>query len=130
VTEVAGFFDKLYFTDSTMKQPHISTEQLRVPISGLLLLKGHPLECRGYGPYRGELIFNGVVTSQRTLIEYIGDRKNPSGFGPAKKVADAFSHRPMSPHGERFSFEGLILDPDAWVDEWLVVATEFKLLVE
>jgi hypothetical protein len=126
--EIVGFFDKLHFTESTLWSPSITTTQLRVPITGLMILQGHPMESSGYGPYSGDLVFDDVVSSRRTVIEYIGDPRNPSGFGTPRQVADEFEAK-SSMQLQNFTFEGLIRNPDAWVDEWVVLAREFRLLI-
>lgn len=128
---IQGFFDTLHFTECVLGQPLVDGTTLRVPVAGLFLLAGHPLSPEGSGPYAGELVFDGVADSRRTVIEYIGDSRQPEDFKEAYEIVDPVQHRASSPGDlEHFGFEGYQAQPSAWVDDWVVIAQAFSLHVE
>jgi hypothetical protein len=127
---VRGGFDKLFFTESIFGQAHFDGSQLRIPAQGLLLLGGHPLEANGYGPYEGELIFDGVASSRRTITEYIGDPRKPTGFKPPLDVVDEIpTSDTQAEELQEFGFEGRQESPYAWIDNWVVRAKSFVLKI-
>lgn len=77
----------------------------------------------------GKLVFRGVVTSKRSLTEYIGDPKEPDGF----KDEYLIGHLPPLASGSgdcrMYIFEGLFEEPVAWVD-CDVLAESFELMVD
>jgi hypothetical protein len=80
MSDYRGHFDLLHFTESVLGSPRLEGDTLAVPVSGLFLLRGHPLQTFGNGPFAGELLFRGVEKSRRTVIEYIGDFRALEGF--------------------------------------------------
>ena len=127
---IRGFFDNLFFTESVLGHPSLNGAQLRVPIKGLFLLAGHPLETEGYGPFTGELVFDGVGNSRRTITEYIGDPRRPDGYKAPREIVDRerladADHSSLT----KFCFEGYLESPGAWVDDWIVTAESFALEV-
>lgn len=129
--EIKGFFDKLYLSESVLGKVRLDDTQLRIPISGLFLLGGHPLESEGPGPYRGELVFDGVVESRRTITEYVGDSHNPEGFKQPRELIDEISFWvPVAADTfDEFAFEGYQELPSAWVDNWVIRAKSFMLKI-
>lgn len=130
--DINGFFDKLYFTESVLGDARLDGTRLRISVGGLFLLGGHPLEGEGLGPYKGELIFDGVADSRRTITEYVGNSRKPEGFKPPREMVDEI------PFGvpvegdvlQEFGFEGYQESPSAWIDNWLVRAKSFVLKIE
>ena len=127
---VNGFFDKLYFTESILGPVRVEGRSVRVPVESLFVLGGHPLASEGGGPYGGELVFDSVTDSRRTVIEYIGDSRNPDGYKePYEIVDDLASDKPVTMNSERFAFEGYQIAPSAWIDDWVVTAGSFSFHV-
>ncbi len=126
----AGFFDKLHFTESNFGHPVIEGALMRVPVSGLFVLRGHPLLEEGDGPYSGWIVFDEVRDSTRTVIEYIGEPKITKNFKEPYDVQDGPFPRAAEDKVTTFEFEGLQLDPRAWIDNWTVRAGSFVLIVE
>jgi hypothetical protein len=127
---IDGFFDKLYFTESILGPVGSEGTSLRVPVEGLFVLGGHPLEVESRGPYRGELVFDNVTDSRRTLVEYIGDSRKPDGYRePYQIVDDLAGAKRVTSNLQRFTFEGYQTSPSAWVGEWSVTAASFSLCV-
>jgi hypothetical protein len=129
--EIQGFFDKLYFSESVLGHGHMEGERLIVPIRGLFVLAGHPLQADGGGPYEGELVFDGVLDSRRTVTEYIGDSRKPEGFKAPREVVDEVSIVQAEDVGstQQYGFEGYQDEPSAWIDNWIVQAHSFKLVL-
>ncbi len=72
------------------------------------------------------MIFEGVVRSERTLFEYIGDPVQGQ-FKSAQKVIDG----PFSHNNEAhliFGLEGILEKPVSWVD-WEIECVSFSLEV-
>lgn len=129
--EVHGFFDKLFFSDSALGTARFEGTLLLIPVSGLRLLKGHPLQAEGSGPYRAELVFEGAVDSRKTVTEYIGDPRNPQGFRTPYEAVDEIPARDLAGTdvlGE-FGFEGYQEATNAWIDNWVVRAKAFTLRI-
>jgi hypothetical protein len=128
---VKGFFDKLHFTESVLDPARLSGTSMRVPVEGLFVLAGHPLQAEGLGPYRGELVFDGVADSRRTVIEYAGDSRKPEGYKQPYEVVDDVPHESHVPSDmAKFAFEGYQAAPSAWIDDWVVIANAFSLHVD
>ncbi|MGV3654113.1 MAG: hypothetical protein ACO1N5_07820 [Noviherbaspirillum sp.] len=129
--EISGFFDKLYFTESVLGHACFEGERLRIPVSGIFLLAGHPLANEEYGPYEGEFVFDGVADSRRTVTEYIGDSRKPEGFKPSYEVVDDIPARESmgTKALQEFGFEGYQKSPSAWIDNWVVRARLFTFRV-
>ena len=129
--EVQGYFDKLYFSESVLGEVHLAGQRLSVPVRSLFLLAGHPLETTGYGPYEGELVFDGVASSRRTITEYVGDAREPTGFNPPRDVVDEILSGDTQTEGlQEFGFEGYQESPSAWIDNWVIQAKLFVLKVK
>ena len=130
--KVTGFFDKLYFSESILGDARLEGSQLHISISGLFLLGGHPLEDEGTGPHNGELRFDGVADSCRTITEYVGDARAPEGFKPPRKVVDKVILEEPAQEDvlQEFAFEGYQESPNAWIDNWLIHAKSFELTIE
>jgi len=127
--EFQEFFGKLYFSESVLGRGRIEDGELIIPISGLFVLSGHPLQDEGNGPYTGELVFVGVLDSRKTVKEYIGDSRKPEGFKAPREVIDDI---PVSHHlspTQQYGFEGYQEEPSAWVDNWLIQARLFKFRI-
>lgn len=61
---------------------------MSIPVYGVLPMAGHPLMGDGSRLLSGKLVFRGVVTSKRSLTEYIGDPKEPDGFKEEYLIED------------------------------------------
>jgi hypothetical protein len=128
--EAQGNFDKLYFTESVLGKARLDGSQLQIPVKGLFLLADHPFEAKGYGPYEGELIFDGVASSRRTITEYVGDAREPMAFNPPRDVVDEILSSDMQTEAlQEFGFEGYQESPSAWIDNWIVRAKSFILRI-
>lgn len=129
---INGFFDKLYFSESVLGDARFDGARLRVSVSGLFLLGGHPLESEGSGPYEGELIFDGVADSRRAITEYVGNSRKPEGFKPPREVVDEIPFGvPVEEAAlQEFGFEGYQESSSAWIDNWLVRAKSFVLKIK
>jgi hypothetical protein len=103
---------------------------MSVPVSGLFVLGSHPLAGERAGPYEGELVFDGVVDSRRTLIEYIGSSRKPDGFKPPREEVSTLASVESESDGiQEFGLEGYQESPSAWIDDWRIRARSFKLRV-
>jgi hypothetical protein len=120
-------FDKLFFTESCFGAAAIDGNVLQVPVKDLFALKGHPLLIDGDGPYAGLLVFRGVTHSYRKVVEYVGDTRAPQGFKTAYGIEDG--PFPQGDGKSVFKFEGLQLEPRAWID-WDIHADTFELQVD
>jgi hypothetical protein len=128
--EARGYFDNLYFTESEFGMLRFDGLRLHIPVKGLFLLAGHPFEIKGYGPYEGEFIFDGVASSRRTIMEYIGDSRNPMGFKPCRDVVDEIPGGDIQTGTlQEFGFEGILELPRAWIVDWIVQAKSFVLRI-
>jgi len=128
--KIAGFFDNLHFTESSFGLPVVHGSTLRIPVRGLFVLRGHPLLENGDGPYTGWLVFENVRDSRRTVTEYTGESKLAGEFGKPYEVEDGPFPQVVGDPGVTFEFEGLQLEPKAWVDNWIVRADSFELIVD
>lgn len=128
--KIAGFFDNLYFTESSFGQPVIHGATMRIPVRGLFVLRGHPLLDRGDGPYAGWLIFENVHESIRTITEYVGESKLEAEFGEPYEIKDGPFFEGVGNSVTTFGFEGLQLEPKAWIDNWIVRAGSFELIID
>jgi hypothetical protein len=128
--DTRGGFDTLFFTESIFGKARLDGSRLLIPVKGLFLLRGHPLEANGYGPYEGEFIFDGVASSRRTITEYVGDARKPTGFKPPRDVVDEIPAGDTQTEAlQEFGFEGRQESPYAWIDNWIVRAKSFVLRV-
>lgn len=128
--EALGHFDKLYFSESVLGERRLDGLRLSVSVGGLFLLAGHPFETTGFGPYEGELVFDGVASSRRTITEYVGDAREPTAFKPSRDVVDEIPGGDTQTEGlQEFAFEGYQESPSAWIDNWVVRAKSFVLKV-
>ncbi|WP_282297180.1 hypothetical protein [Stenotrophomonas sp. PS02289] len=129
--EYSGFFDLLYFAESTIGDWGFEDRTLTVEVQGVFLFGNHPLNAEGHGPHAGWFVFEGVTSSKRTLIECIGDPVKPDGFkAPREEVDDIDYGLPGLPKESReYGFEGYLTVPLGWVD-WVVVAGSFKFVVD
>ncbi|CBJ40582.1 hypothethical protein (plasmid) [Ralstonia solanacearum CMR15] len=60
---ISGHFEDLHFTESHFGPLSVEEGVLKVPVSGLLTLRGHPL-CDGtLNPISGHLVFNVISRS-------------------------------------------------------------------
>lgn len=130
MSELRGYFDLLHFTESVLGTPHVEGGSLIVPVSGIYLIQGHPLQDRGFGPFSGELVFPGAVSSQRNVLEYIGDSRNPQGFKrPYVARDDLLKQSDSTMARQEFGFEGYQREPSAWIDDWVVKSNSFEFRV-
>jgi hypothetical protein len=125
--QIPDHFDEIHFTESRIGVPKVVGDSLLIPASGLLLMSGHPLLSQTDGPVSGIMVFKGVETSTRTIIEYIGDPKNPRGFKEPRQEHDGPFLATTADECREFEFEGLLESPPAWIDNWVVLANRFIL---
>jgi hypothetical protein len=101
---------------------------LTIPVTGLLPLRGYPVSG-ARGPIAGRIVFRGVASSARKVIEYIGSSKRPQGYKAPYVIEDIID----SPAGEplrKFQFEGFQPEPEAWIEDWTIRAQSFELFTE
>ena len=96
---------------------------MKISVTGMITLKGHPLNEGTFRPLAGNLVFIGVTKSIRKLTEYIGDPKHPQGFKDERVVADLDMQ--AQAEAKQFMLEGILQEPVAWA-EWEVVAAGFE----
>ena len=127
-----GFFDALFFTNCQFGSVQCSDMRLAIPVTEIYLLRGHPLEFAGYGPFAGQFVFEGATYSRRTVIEHIGDPRKTGKFRAPYDVIDEIPHTDQIYSEELldFVFEGMQVFPSAWIDDWTIKARTFKLLVD
>ncbi len=122
-------FEKLHFTESNFGALDVGVDQIRIPVSGLFVLRGHPLLSQGDGPYAGWLVFGGVTSSNRTVTKYLGGSMAPGGYKEPYSREDGPFQGASNREQKEYAFEGLQQDPCAWVDNWVVTAASFQLLI-
>ena len=128
--KIDGFFNKLYFLESTLHEGYGDGNCFCIPVEGLLVLADHPLSEKGDGPYKGEFVFSDVTSSRKEIFEYVGDPKSPDGFKPAREIIDSiFTSIPDNDQLIDFHFEGYLASPSAWVGDWVVRARSFSLKI-
>jgi len=130
MTPIADHFDDLHFVESNLGKPQIAGDCLRIPVKGLFPLAGHPLVTQTPRLVSGILRFEGVVSSTRTLIEYVGDPKNPSGFKDRRQEQDGPFPASDATDIREFLFAGYGESPPAWIEHWVVRARRFVLEVD
>ncbi len=127
-TCVPESFNKLFFTESILGDPVLVDDALTVRASGVFPLGGYPVTSRE-GSLSGNMIFKGVVSSSRTVTEYIGDPRNPEGFKEPYKVIDIIRNSEgLTIH--EYAFEGGSENPEAWIDNWVVLAESFEFQLD
>jgi hypothetical protein len=128
---IEDYFEDLYFTECVLGHPLVEGFTITIPIRSLCLIREHPFKHRFPGPMSGRLVFTGVADSERTLIEYIGDPRNPEGYREPYKESDGPFH-PVRDQAElsEFSIEGLWESPPAWVHSWVIHAEKFILEID
>ncbi|MFE1572852.1 hypothetical protein [Comamonas odontotermitis] len=122
---IVGYFDHLHFTESRLGEPVVKSGTLTIPVSGLLTLKGHPLNDGTLKQISGYLVFAEVSKSARKLTEYIGDPRHPQGFKDEYLVED-IPPGTFDENATTYLLEGTLNTPVAWVD-WEVRARNFEL---
>lgn len=125
---IVGHFHDLHFTESYLGAPIVEDGVLKIPVSGIIPLRGHPLSDSVLKSIDGCLIFYHVSKSTRKITEYIGDPKKPRGFKEEYVVEDILTESEKA-GGEIFLLEGILRTPVAWV-EWEIQADSFELLAE
>ncbi len=127
---IPEFFDLLHFTESNLGKALVSGDMLLIPVNGLQALRGHPC-ADATGPLIGTLVFKGVASSRRKVIEYIGEPPlyEPGRFKEPYVVEDTTAATTAEGLRE-YTFEGLQLEPRAWVESWVVHARSFELIVD
>lgn len=78
------------------------------------------------------LCLRGVSDSRRTVTEYIGDSRNPEGFKAPREVVDEIdvAHAQDMSTTQVYAFEGYQERPSVWIDNWIVRAHSFKLVLD
>lgn len=125
---VVGHFEDLHFTESNLGAPVFEGRTMKIYATGLIPIKGYPIDTEVSRLLSGNMIFKHVTKSIRSVTEYIGDPKRPQGFQEERIVID-IDERPDLQRGTTFIFEGILQNPLAWV-EWEVVATEFEFHID
>ncbi|GLQ95090.1 hypothetical protein [Dyella acidisoli] len=104
---------------------------MRVPVKGVFALRGHPLLKESDGPYQGWLVFENVIDSNRTVTEYIGESRATKNFKEPYDIKDGpFLPQATGSATAEFAFEGLQIEPRAWIDNWIVRAGSFELVID
>lgn len=128
--KIVGFFDNLYFTESSFGLPVTHGANMRIPVRGLFVLRGHPLLDSSDGPYTGWLVFENVQDSRRIVTEYVGESKLSRDFREPYEIKDGPFPSNAGDAVTTFGFEGLQLEPKAWIDNWVVRAESFELIID
>ena len=126
--KITGYHDYYDFFECHLQPPLIEGNRLIVAIHNLGIMPDHPLNSSDRLLYLKDctMIFEGVVRSERTLFEYIGDPVQGQ-FKSAQKVKDG----PFSHNNEAhliFGLEGILEKPVSWVD-WEIECVSFSLEV-
>jgi hypothetical protein len=119
----------LHSTESNVGKPVVDGNDLIVPIESVFVLGGHPLCEENPGPHKGKFIFHDVYSSKCELTEYIGDPKKPDGFKDPYVIENMKSREVEDGDVKEYAFEGIFVDPVAWVD-WEIQARSFEFVVE
>ena len=131
--QIYDHFEGLFIEDAIFGRPTVEGDRLLVPAQGLVVQWNHPLRAQTQKPVNGTMIFEGVVSSTRTVTDYIGDPLQPTGFRTPRQESDGPFAPPAAPvpAGEikKFKLEGAFASPPAEVD-WLIKAKRFMLQVE
>lgn len=128
MVRIENYFDDLFFTESTLGVPLVEGNVVRVPVYGLFPIRNHPLLQHSNGPVHATLVFEGVVRSERILVEYIGDPKKPEGFRDQRREKDGpFPYPECETERREFGFEGFWETPPAWIEDWVIEARNFAL---
>ena len=125
---ISGYFNNLHFTECRLGQPVVENNTVKVRVSNLFIMKGHPLSTEGVSLVSGVLVFVGASRSIRKLAEYIGDPKNPDGFKDEYSLTD-IEEVGGDERAELFRMEGVAEQPLAWI-EWEIRARQFQLYVD
>lgn len=115
-------FDRLHFTECTFERMEIVDRDIIIVVSGLYLLGGHPMCGEGAGPHIAEIHFKNVYSSVREVRKYIGDPRNPLGFGDEEKFVDVTVAEQTSVGALTFGMEGYDRGMNAWIGDWTIVA--------
>jgi hypothetical protein len=123
-------FDALDFFDASIGNPVVwDTNIVAITVKNLGLLPDDALHVSS--PLvvidACELVFEGVVRSERTIHEYVGDPRQGE-FQPARTMSDG----PFPPHGREtktFAFEGQLETPLAWIESWVIHAERCLLKI-
>ncbi|MCP1293373.1 hypothetical protein NK214_24655 [Chromobacterium sp. S0633] len=126
---VQGHFDDLHFTEACFGRVLIQERTISIQVQGVSTMAGYPLAKKDAGLISGMLLFRGVITSHRTLTEYIGNPRNPDGFKEDYVLEDLPPVVDDSGTRQLYSFEGLLENPVAWVD-WDIEAKSFEFVID
>ncbi len=122
-------FDNLHLEDSDITEVDIDRNAVRIWLTNVGVF---PPDCNAttrdvrWLP-KAQLLFNNVVSSQRTVHEYGPDGKT-NGKKPAYTVQDG----PFETSGgsaEKYELHCVQKHPPAWVD-WTIQSESFKLVEE
>jgi hypothetical protein len=114
--------------ECNLKPPLIEGNQITVGIENLGIMPEHPLNSSESLLYvkNCQLIFEGVVRSERIVSEYAGHPRH-DGFKPPQKVVDG-PFRPNNKATVTFRLGGVLQAPLSWVD-WEIQCVSFYLEV-
>ncbi|MEI8196000.1 MAG: hypothetical protein WCI73_08840 [Phycisphaerae bacterium] len=131
--QIYDHYDGLFTEDAILDKPTVEGNRLLIPAKGLVIQWNHPLRAQTQEPVNGLLIFEGVVSSTRTVTGYIGDPQHPTGFKTPLQESDGPFAAPATPvpasEIQKFKLEGSFDSPPAEVD-WQIKAKRFMLQVE
>lgn len=132
-----GYFDNIHSTECVFEPPRLDGRRLVIPVQTLALSSLHPLFRDDVEFERGEFIFDGVVSSRRSILAHRGtSAEGLNQFAPPTEIVDiesadvdgsaASDSRPV----QTFEFEGTLASPPAWIALWIVQAKSFTLRLE
>lgn len=134
--QIYDHYDGLFTEDAILGTPQVEGDRLLIPAKGLVIQWNHPLRAQTQKPIIGTLIFEGVVSSTRTVTGYIGDPQQPTGFKTPRQETDGPFAPPAPPATpvpaseiRKFKLEAAFDHPPAEV-EWVIKARRFMLQVE
>jgi len=124
MNHIARQFEDLDFFDSD-----IVSVGLDPPARLVVTLRNVVVDRDPAGPRtlaRCQLVFEGTTSSVRRIREYAS---NPAkdDFLPPRVIQD-LDPLPPSANSRTFVLEGRLHDPDAWIEEWTVTATECRVI--
>ncbi|MDR9851547.1 hypothetical protein [Herbaspirillum huttiense] len=70
---VVGHFEDLHFTESNLGAPVFEGRTMKIYATGLIPIKGYPIDTEVSRLLSGNMIFKHVTKSIRSVTEYIGD---------------------------------------------------------
>ena len=131
--KVKGHFEDLFVTEGLYQPPVIRNSDMLIEVENLGLMKTHPLNDTGELKFvpKSKLIFHDVVSSERVIDKYEVDRFTIKKNEQSNLITikdGPFSDNAASQINE-YGLEGVLLEPEAWIRDWIIKARDFELEV-